>query len=379
MMNILKLICLVFVWCRLSGSPFILFNEGYLQEILSTHLQDDEVIKLAEEFLDAPLSTVMDKTKMPPSLSKHDYISLARYWWPNPNKPNGIPYIRKDGLTNPETFKEDYDYLRMYKMTTACKSLSFAYFLTKDERYATKAIQWIRAWFIDPKTKMNPNMKYAQGIPGKTDGRAEGIIEVWEFVELFESCKFLESSLAWNSTVKSELKEWASSYLSWLLKSNKGIQESQAANNHGTWYDVQVIYFALYTGDFVAAKQQINSKTLGRIDLQILEDGSQPKELSRKRSFHYCCFNLKGFFFCAYLAEKVGINLWAHPSVESALKWLVPYAKEESPWINEDVEPLQPKSLAHILPLAARIYSNPRYMELFHQIQQESTLYPLTR
>ena len=45
---------------------------------------------------DGPWS-VMDKQHVPPSGDKHDYMSLGPYWWPDPDKPDGLPYIRRDG------------------------------------------------------------------------------------------------------------------------------------------------------------------------------------------------------------------------------------------------------------------------------------------
>lgn len=31
--------------------------------------------------------------------------SVGPYWWPDPSKPDGLPYIRKDGHKNPERGK----------------------------------------------------------------------------------------------------------------------------------------------------------------------------------------------------------------------------------------------------------------------------------
>src|ERR1700744_2144598 len=34
----------------------------------------------------------------------NDFYSSGDYWWPNPNTTNGLPYINRDGQTNPDNF-----------------------------------------------------------------------------------------------------------------------------------------------------------------------------------------------------------------------------------------------------------------------------------
>src|SRR5215471_19027754 len=49
--------------------------------------------------------SVVTKAVTPPSGDKHDYMSQAPYFWPDPSKPNGLPYLRRDGERNPEIDK----------------------------------------------------------------------------------------------------------------------------------------------------------------------------------------------------------------------------------------------------------------------------------
>src|SRR4030095_5632002 len=50
-------------------------------------------------------TSVVSKATTPPSGDKHDYMSQAPYFWADPAKPNGLPYIRRDGERNPEINK----------------------------------------------------------------------------------------------------------------------------------------------------------------------------------------------------------------------------------------------------------------------------------
>ena len=63
----------------------------------------DQLIADAEAALLEGPYTVTDKKKVAPSGDKHDYASYSRYWWPDPEKADGLPYIRKDGETNPDS------------------------------------------------------------------------------------------------------------------------------------------------------------------------------------------------------------------------------------------------------------------------------------
>ena len=60
------------------------------------------LIREADAMLSAGPFSVTQKTLSPPSGDKHDYRSVGPYWWPDPEKPDGLPYTRKDGQVNPE-------------------------------------------------------------------------------------------------------------------------------------------------------------------------------------------------------------------------------------------------------------------------------------
>jgi alginate lyase len=130
----------------------------------------------AQEALSTPLQSVVNNDATPPSGDKHDYMSQAPYFWRDPKSPTALPYIRRDGERNPEINKFP-DHQSMDKMVSAVESLALEYFFEGDPAFATKAAQLLRAWFADPATRMNPNLEYAQGIPGINTGRGIGLIE----------------------------------------------------------------------------------------------------------------------------------------------------------------------------------------------------------
>ncbi|MBM2805643.1 MAG: alginate lyase family protein, partial [Deltaproteobacteria bacterium] len=112
----------------------------------------------ADRALGAGPFAVTHKELTPPSGDKHDYMSLAPYWWPNPNTANGLPYIRRDGEVNPER-DQTSDRKRFGDLVQSVKTLALGYFFTGREDYAVHATKLLRTWFIDNATKMNPHLR----------------------------------------------------------------------------------------------------------------------------------------------------------------------------------------------------------------------------
>ncbi len=271
----------------------------------------ERLVREADAALQAGPFSVMDKRRVPESGDRHDYVSMGPYWWPDSSKPNGLPYIRRDGERNPEV-SSDYDAPRFGALTGAVTTLSLAYYFTIDEKYAAHAALLLRVWFLDPATRMNPHLQYGQRIPGITEGRAAGIIETRRLVDLVDAIGMLERSPAWTDADARGMRAWMAAYRQWLLTSEIGKEEQRARNNHGSWYDAQVAALALFTGDTALARSTIEASKTRRIAAQITPDGRQPYELVRTRSLGYSVMNLEGLCRLAELGRHVGVDLWSY-------------------------------------------------------------------
>ena len=290
--------------------------------------------------------SVMQKKTFPPSGDKHDYLSMAPYWWPDSTKANGIPYIRRDGVMNPQT-RIDHDGLRFGAMTDAVEALSLAYWFTGDEKYAARAALLVRVWFIDPATRMNPNLRFAQAILGVSEGRGIGILDLRAFSHLVDALRIIESSPSWPNSEKAAFSKWCTEYLTWLRESANGKDERGEKNNHGTLYDMQVASIALYVGDSAIARDVLIKSARARVDSQIAADGSQPLELERTRPIHYSLFNLDAFTQLAEMGRHVGADLWHYRnqkggSIEAGLRFVAPYASGTRTWSKPDIAPIAP-------------------------------------
>ena len=323
--------------------------------------------------LGGPLS-VTEKSITPPSGDKHDYMSIAPYWWPNPNMANGLPYVRRDGEVNPERDRTS-DRKKLDNMIQTVKTLALGYFFTDREAYAAQAGKALRVWFLDAPTKMNSHLRFAQSIPGRNQGRGDGIIETHNLPELLDSVALLAGSKSWVETDHEQLRSWFNSYLTWLSESPEGKAEAKANNNHGSWYDVQIAGFALFVGHGDLAKKVMGEFAAKRIAKQIEPDGRQPRELGRTQGWNYAVFNLEALFDAAAIAEKLGIDLWNfqtddNRSIRKSLDWLMPFATGAKPWPYKQISPFQPEKLAPLLRRGALRYREPAYEQAIGKISK---------
>lgn len=314
--------------------------------------------------------SVIDKTTLPPSGDPHDYWHPAPYYWPNPNTKDGIPYIERDGQRVPgtrlyEPESDRYDRSRLQRLFDDSTLLTLAWKATGNADYARHAANHLKCWFVDPATRMNPHLRYAQIIMTSRKGKwsSAGIIETKDFYYYLDAVRILIADGFIDNATLSAFKSWLAEFLQWLLTSPHGRRECAKPNNHGLYYDLQVAAIAAFLGD-----TKTLSKTLGRARIRLFQhfppDGSQPYELVRTLSLHYCAFNLQGWANLAHLAEQCGVDLWHHRSrdgrcLKNAFAWLLAYfPKREWPF-----QQIAPFDWNRLVPLAAA--SDRRYGTTF--------------
>lgn len=327
----------------------------------------------ADRLLSLKPASVLDKTKTAASGDRHDYFSFAPYWWPDPAKPDGLPYIRKDGQTNPES-RQGTDRLAFTRTCNAVEALGLAYWFTGDERYAQKAATLTRVWFLDPATRMNPNLDYAQAIPGINDGRGIGIIESRSLLNLWDGLALIASSPAWPAADAAAMQAWLTRYLQWLTTSKNGREETAEENNHGSWYDAQVAGLALVIGRPDEARRVLAAVPAKRIARQIEPDGRQPLELGRTKSLNYSLFNLEALLLLARFGREVGVDCWTFStpdgrSLRAALRQVAPFADPAKAWLKEDLEPADRARIPPLLAEALRHLNDSVLREAFARVE----------
>ncbi|WP_374119228.1 alginate lyase family protein [Streptomyces odontomachi] len=308
----------------------------------------DDLTARADGWLDQGPWTVVDKPEPAPGGDPHDYLSQAPYWWPSQPKtddnPHGCPYVQRDGERNPEV-DTGTDRPDVGKVFDSAYTLSLAWYYTGKPAYAEHAADILRTWFLDPDTRMNPNLNHAQFIPCKYDGRSIGIIDFsQEYTSVVDAVALLATGApGWTKDDATAMSGWHKDFLNWLVTSDFGKEEGAAENNHGTFYDMQVAALAYATGDRELARTTVLDARTKRIDAQIAGDGSQPQELARTRSWHYSTFDLVAYTRLAQIGQHVGVDLWHYqgPDGQSLLKavdFLLPAATAAQPWSYPELE-----------------------------------------
>jgi hypothetical protein len=325
--------------------------------------------------LHRPVS-VMDKGIAPPSGDKHDYLSLATYYWPNPKRPDGLPYVARDGEVNPET--KDSDYTRLRTMIEIARGLALAYATTGDERYARAAAVQLRTWFLDEATRMNPHLNFGQCVRGRDGGNPFGIIESAYFTDVLDADGLLRGSPAWSATDHTRLQAWFRDYLAWLTTSDLGQRECNDKNNHGTWFDVQAASFALFVGDEARARAILLAARQRRIATQIEPDGTMPHELRRTKSAGYTLYNTRAMIRLAQLGEPLGIDLWNFQtsdgrSLRKALDFISAYADPAKPWPHKQIDPFGRQGIVKTLRQASPHYADLPYRKLIETFAEPKT------
>src|SRR6056297_44445 len=276
--------------------------------------------------------SVMDKTTVPPSGDKHDYMHPPPYWWPDPNTPTGLPGSRRDGERAPgtrlyEPDSEKYDRTRLQRLFDDTTILALAAESGGTIEHARHAANLLRHWFLDERTRMNPNLHFAQVIPGAGEAKGHGVIEMKDLYFYLDAVRILEKHDVLTAADNDAFRQWLNEYLVWLHESPQGRNERATGNNHGTCYDLQVGAIAAFLGDvdvLAATLRRSRERILG----QFAKDGSQPHELKRTQTQHYCFFNLQNWINLANLADSCGDALWDFTDnkglgLAKAFKWLI--------------------------------------------------------
>jgi hypothetical protein len=263
----------------------------------------------------------------------HDYFSQADYFWPNPANPDG-PYVNRDGQSNPDTFNEHRK--AMIALSLQVPALTAAWLLDGDRRYAVHACDHLRAWFVTPETRMNPDLKYAQAVLGVSTGRSYGIIDTLHLVEVARAASFLTDKVL-SPEDSTAVKSWFSGYLDWMLTSEPGKQERDAKNNHAMCWALQAAEFARFVGDDTTRRDVHRRYREILLPDQLANDGSFPKELVRTKPYSYSIFN---FDIMAGLCQSLkgltpdasAFQLADGRGLAKAAEFIAPYIRDKSTW-----------------------------------------------
>ena len=346
-------------------------------------IERPRIMEKAAKYLSEPPVTVTAAHSDRSAGGLHDFFSEGDYWWPDPKDPNG-PYIQRDGMTNPDNFVEHRRAL--IRLSLQVPALVAAWKLTKDKRYAAHAAAHLRAWFIDERTRMNPNLQFAQAIHGRTTGRGIGIIDTIHLVEVARAIEILKDSGALPMTELGAVTQWFKDYLSWMTTSKNGIEERDAKNNHGTCWVMQVAAFAQLTGDQKLSEYCRDRFKTVIVSNQIAADGSFPEELRRTKPYGYSLFNLEAMAAICQILSSAGDNLFTFQTADGrgfrrAMEYMAPFIRDKKSWpLKPDVMydhewPMRQNSLL----FGGLGLNRPEYVEIWKKLPADSQVEEVVR
>jgi len=358
-------------------------------------LDRDRILTAANKALTEKPITITAYHSSRTKAGPHDYFSQSDYWWPNLDTKDGLPYIRKDGLSNPDNFNDHR--LALIRLSLLVPQLTAAYLLTKDLKYAAHAVDHLRAWFITPATRMNPNLEYAQAVLGVSTGRGTGIIDTLHLVEVARAIRHLKMTTALLPADGDAIQQWFAEYTNWMITSKNGQDEEKSTNNHGTCWVAQVASFAALTGNTEAMSLCRKRYRDYLLPNQLAPDGSLPLELSRTKPYSYSLFDLDILSVVCHIASSKEDNLWqytidktfapvkgdkpdtiARPisppaTYKKAVDFYYPFIADKSKWpFPHDVEYFDdlPNRQPSLL-FAGLAYNEPRYIALWKKLSPD--------
>jgi hypothetical protein len=340
------------------------------------------VLKAANQYLHEAPITITASHSPRSAGGMHDFFSEGDYWWPDPQNPGG-PYIQRDGMTNPENFVEHRRALM--RLSVQVPALASAYLITRDERYAKHAVRHLRAWFLDPSTRLNPNLQYAQAIHGRFTGRGIGIIDTIHLVEVARAIEVLKNSSALSASELAGITQWFTDYLQWMTTSKNGLEEREAKNNHGTCWVMQVAAFAHLTGDQKLLDYCRERFKTVIVPNQIAADGSFPQELRRTKPYGYSLFNLDAMATICQILSTPADNLWTFESdgrgMRRAMAYMFPFIRDKKSWpLKHDVMYHSEWPMRHgSLLFAGLALDRPDYLEVWKKLPADSKVEEVIR
>lgn len=365
------------------ASVFMTGAEKGIDPLELSVLEKPRILRKAKSYLSEMPRTVTADFCDRSEGDAHDFYSEGDYWWPNPEDPEA-PYIRRDGKTNPANFIAHR--ISMIRLSELIGTLTSAYIITREEKYALHGVRHLRAWFVEEKTKMRPSLLYGQAIKGKHTGRSIGIIDTLHLVEVARGAKLLASSSSFEERDQKAVRQWFSKYLHWINSHEYGLKEKLHPNNHGVCWSLQAAAFADLVGNSEVMdwiRRQFKSEYLARM---MDVSGGFPAELKRTKPYGYSLFILDAMAGVAELASNDEENLWEFVTPEGrsmalGMNFIYPYVVNKRAWpYNPDVMYWEEWPVRHPCLLFSGIrLENSDYLQAWKKLESDPTTFEVLR
>ncbi|MGO9229021.1 MAG: alginate lyase family protein [Bryobacteraceae bacterium] len=370
---------LILCCCGLGAAsvPMTLLSEDEAEPIHSAILRKepwtvDAVRRLRAEadkrLHEGPWSVTTDRP-VDATLDPHDFYGEAPFWWPDPANP-AAPWVHREGQINPNRSRADK--LALDATCDSIFTLGAASFFLDDPRYGRHATHLINAWFLNPKTRMNPNLEYSQAVRGLNEARG-GTIEGRVFIRAVQGMEFLTQSGQWDAREAAATHKWFEDYLRWLTHSKTASDEKSSGNPRASWWTAQVAAIATFLDDKATAQMAFNYYRDSVFPRQIGGDVIAPHEEERARTLTYSAFNAEGMATTCRIAQAQGVDLWGTQgkggaTLATVIAYLAPHLADRKKWDKGQIAEFETDGI-YFLAFAGMGMKKPEYVALYHQLE----------
>jgi hypothetical protein len=289
------------------------------------------------------------------------------------------PWARRANQLNPDSFTAHRTLV--YQLGCTVAALTAAFVITGESRYAARAAEHLRTWFVAPETLMTPSLPLAQRIPGTPAGRPEGVLETVPLAEVARSIRFLANSDALSVADLTVIRKWFADYATWLNESRTGGLARDMKDQHGSswlfqsaaYADANVKGITSDDATLSALRHRFHSSTLRA---EINGTGVFPHVVSSLNPYRDCLLNLDLLCLACELLTTRFDNPWEFelqdgPGLRASIAFFFPAIANRSVWPypadSAHFKDLPGRRIA--LLLAGRAYRHPEYVDLWRTLQ----------
>ena len=279
----------------------------------------------------------------------------------------------------PDAFSGHRD--AVYALGVTVADLTAAFVISSDLKYASRAAEHLRAWFLTQATRMTPNLQFAQRSLNTQAGRPEGVLESLPLAETARALGFLVSSQAFAPGELADIRKWFADYSIWLNDSRMAGLARDMKDHHGSswlfqaaaYADANVIGITSDDASLNALRHRFKTVTLRA---QMNSNGIFPREVATPTPFRNSLLNLDLLTLACELLTTRFDNPWEYelqdgPGLRAAIAYHFAYMRTPATWpYPADVANFKELPGRRIsLLLAGRAYTQPPYTDLWKSLK----------
>ena len=217
------------------------------------------------------------------------------------------------------------------------RDLGLAYAFTGDDRYASKAVDLLYHWAVNPSTRMVPSTENFSPHRAGSSSKKQNSIELYiALPQMFYGASLVAGHRRWTqkgSGAENAFKTWSQTLLNHADRYYGGYK----ANNIYAWWLATRASVAAFLGDRARLNSAFDDWKENAIE-QIDRQGKMERELDRTDALGYSLYAMKALTITASIAANHGVDLYGYrdgkggSALKRALDYHAPYVINPKVW-----------------------------------------------